>query len=68
MTFSPIAVLWKRLQLDSKTDLTRNGLILEFFVSLGLASLSLYLHGLKYAKFAEMFFSFDDINSFRYLV
>ena len=36
LKFSRIALLRKRLQLDSKNDLTRNGLILEFFVGIWL--------------------------------
>ena len=48
LKFSRIALLWKRLQLDSKTDLTRIGLFLEFFVGICLVSLSSSnLHGLK---------------------
>ena len=35
LKFSRIALLRKRLQLDSKSDLTTNGLILGFFVGNG---------------------------------
>ena len=38
-----IALLRKRLQLDSKSDLTTNGLIVGFFVGKWLLSLTLYL-------------------------
>ena len=58
-------VLQKRLQLHSKTDLTRTGLILEFFVGILVLSPS-YLHGLKFAaRIAQLCFSFDNIKSFR---
>ena len=62
-------VLWgKLLQLDSKSDLTTNGLTLNVFVGKWLPSLTSYLCGLKSAGIAQYFFVFDDINLFRYLV
>ena len=62
-------VFWpKRLQLDSKSDLTTNGLILGFFVGKWLLWLTSYLYGLKFAKIAQLLFFFDDINFFRCLV
>ena len=68
LKFSPIALWRKRLQLDSKSDLTTNGLILGFFAIKWLLSLTSYLCGLKSARDAQMLFYFDDINFFRCLV
>ena len=68
LKFSRIALWRKRLQLDSKSDLTTNGLILGFFVGKWLLWLTSYLYGLKFAKIAQLFFFFDDINFFRCLV
>ena len=66
--FSRIALRWKRLQSDSKSDLAFNGLIFGFFVREWLPSLISYLYGLKSAKIAQLLFVFDDINFFRCLV
>ena len=63
LKFSRIALLRKRLQLDSISDLTTNGLILGFFVGKWLLSLTSYLYGLKFARIAQLFF-FDDIIFF----
>ena len=68
LKFSRIALWRKRLQLDSKSDLTTNGLILEFFVWIWILSLTSYLFGLKFAGIAQLLFFFDDINFFRCLV
>ena len=68
LKFSSIALLRKRLQLDSKSDLTKNGLILGFFVGKWLLWLTSYLYGLKFAKIAQLLFFFDDISFFRCLV
>ena len=68
LKFSRIALWRKRLQLDSKSDLTTNGLILGFFVGKWLLWLTSYLYRLKFAKIALLFFFFDDINFFRCLV
>ena len=68
LKFSRIAILRKRLQLDSKTDLTTNGLILGFFVGRWLLSLTSYLYGLKSARIAQLLFFFDEIKFFRCLV
>ena len=58
-------VLWrKRLQLDSKSDSTMNGLILGFFVGKLLPSSTSYLHGLKNAWILQLLFFFDDIIFF----
>ena len=65
--FFRIALWRKRLQLDSKSDLTTNGLILRFFVGIWLLSLTSYLYGLKSARVAQLLFYFDDINFFRCL-
>ena len=65
LKFSRIALLRKRLQLDSKGDLTTNGLILRFFVGKWLLSLTSYLCGVKSARNAHLFFFFDDIKFFR---
>ena len=68
LKFSRIALWPKRLQLDSKSDLTTNGLILGFFVGKWLLWLTSYLNELKFAKIAQLLFFFDDINFFRCLV
>ena len=68
LKFSRIALLRKRLQLDSKSDLTTNGLILEFFVGVRIFSLTPYLHVLNFAWIARMCCSFDDIKFFGWLV
>ena len=61
MKFSRIALWRKRLQLDSKNDLTTNGLILGFFVRRKLLLLTSYLYRLKSARVPQLFF-FDNIN------
>ena len=66
--FSRTAILRKRLQLDSKSDLTTNGLILGFFVGKLLHSLTSYQYGVKSARNAQLLFFFDDIKVFRCLV
>ena len=68
LKFSRIALLRKRLQLDSKSDLTTNGLILGFFIGKWLLLLTSYLYGLKFARIAQLLFFFDDIKFFRCLV
>ena len=68
LKFSRTALLRKRLQLDSISDLTTNGLILGFSVGKWLLSLTSYLYGLKFARIAQLCFFFDDINFFRCLV
>ena len=67
LKFSPIALWRKRLQLDSKSYLTTNGLILGFFVGKWLLLLTSYLYGLKSARDAQLLFYFDDIIFFRCL-
>ena len=56
LKFSRIAVSRKPLQLDSKTYLTTNGLLLEFFVGICLVSSFSYLRGLKSARIAQTLF------------
>ena len=69
LKISRFALLRKRLQLDSKSDLTTNGLIVGFFVvEKWLLSLTSYLYGLKFARIAQLLFFFDDIKFFRCLV
>ena len=68
LKFSRIALLRKHLQLDSKSDLTTNGLILGFFGGKWLPSLNSYLYWLKSARIAQLLFFFDDINFFQCLV
>ena len=68
MKFSRIALLRKRLQLDSKSDLTTNGLIFGFFVGKWILLLTSYLYGLEFARVAQLLFFFDDIKFFRCLV
>ena len=53
--------------LDSKSDLTTNGMILGFFVGNWLLSLTSYLYGLKSARVAQLLFFFDNINFIRCL-
>ena len=59
-----IALLRKRLQLDSKSDLTTNGLIVGFFVGKWLLSLTSYLYGLNFATIAQLLFFFEYIKFF----
>ena len=68
LKFSSIELWRKRLQLDSKSDLTTNGLILGFFVRKWLLSLTSYLYGVKLARNAQLLFFFDDIKFFRCFV
>ena len=65
---SRIALVRKRLQLDSKSDLTTDGLILGFFVGKWLLSSISYLYGLKSARIAQVLFFFDGIKVFRCLL
>ena len=66
--FSRIALLRKRLQLDSKSDLATNGLILGFFVGKWLLSSTSFLYRLKSTGIAQLLFFFDGIKLFRFLV
>ena len=50
--------------MDSKTDSTTKGLILEFLIGILLFLLTSYLYGLKFAGVAQLFFFFDDFNFF----
>ena len=59
LKFSRIALWRKRLQLDSESDLTTNGLILRFFLGKWLLSLTSYVYGLKSAGIAQLLFFFD---------
>ena len=68
LKFSGIALWRKCLQLDSKNDLTTNGLILWFFVGKRFLSSTSHPNGLKSARIAQLLFFFDDINYFRRLV
>ena len=68
LKFSSIALWRKRLQLDPKSNLTTNGLILGFFVGKWLFSSTSCLYGLKSATIAHLFFFFDDIKFFQFLV
>ena len=68
LKFSRIALWRKRLQLDSGSDLTTNGLILGCFIEKWLLSLTSYLYGLKSAGIAQLLFFFDDMKFFRCLV
>ena len=56
LTFSRIPFLRKSLHLDSKTDLTTNGLNWSVFVGVVLGSLFSYLQGLKSARIAHLCF------------
>ena len=54
--FFRIALRRKRLQLDSKSDLATNGLIMGFFYGKWLLPLTCYLYGLKSAWIADLLF------------
>ena len=56
--FSRIALWRKRLQLDSKSDLTTKVLILGFFNGKWLRSLTSYLYGLNFSRIAHLLFFF----------
>ena len=62
--FSRIALRRKRLQLDSKSDLATNGLIMGFFYGKWLLPLTCYRYGLKAAWIAFSLFLFEDIIFF----
>ena len=68
LKFSRIALWRKRLLLDSKSELTTNGLILGFFVGKWLLSSTSYLYGMKSARVAQLLFFSDDTKFFRCLV
>ena len=65
LKFSLIAVSQKRLQLDSKTNLTTTAFILEFFVKIYLVSSTSNLQELKSAWIAQLLFLFDEIKFLR---
>ena len=56
----------KRLQLDSKSDLTKEGLILGFFVDKWLLSSTSYLYGLKSARIAQLLFFLTTSSFFNF--
>ena len=68
LKFSRIALWWKRLQLDSRSDIATNGSISGFFVQKWLISLTSYLSGLQSAPIAQILFVFDENKIFRFLV
>ena len=68
MKISRIALWRKRLQFDSKSDLTTDGLILEFCVGKWLLPLTYYPCGLKSSRIAQLLLFFDDIKFFQFLV
>ena len=68
LKFSRIALLRKRLQLDSRSDLATNDSNLGFSVQKLLLSLTSYLYGLKSARIAQLLFVSDDIKFLRCLV
>jgi len=71
LKFSRIAVSLKRLQLESKTDLTTIALVLEFIVGIFRVLSTSYLHGLKSARIAQLLFLlttskfFDSLSGIR---
>ena len=65
LPFSHFAMLQKRLQLESRTDLTTKRLVAKFFVKICLVSSSLYSYGLKSARIAQLCVFFDDRKFFR---
>ena len=68
MKISRVARFLKRLQLGSKTELTTKGLTFEFFCQIVPRFLSSYLHEQKFARFAQLWFSFNDMKYLRWLV
>ena len=63
LKFSRIALLRKRLQLDSKSDLTFEWIDVGVFCWKWLLSLTSYLYGLKSARISQ-FFSFLTTSNF----
>ena len=68
LKFSRIALLRKRLQLGSKSDLTTNGLIVRFFCWEMASFVDFISVWTKICKKAQLLFFFDDIKFFRCLV
>ena len=68
LKFSRIALLRKRLQMNSKNDLALNGLNLGFFVRKWLLPLTSYPYGLNSARIAQLLTVFDDIIFFDVLL
>ena len=68
LKFSRIALWGKRLQLDSKSYLPTNGLILGFFVGKWILPLTCYQYGLQSGRIAQLLLFFDDFNFFQFLV
>ena len=68
LKFSRLAVSQKRLQWESKTDLTTALLIMEWFVRTCLDLSTSYVHGLKSVWISQLFFFFDEIKLFRWFV
>ena len=67
LKISRIALWRKRLQLDSESHFTENGVILEFFVRKWPLWLIWNLYGLKSARIASIVILFDDVELFRCL-
>ena len=65
MELSRTAVLRKRLQLDSKTYLTRNELILKFFCWSVPLFVDFSSARTEICENCSIFIPFDDIKSFR---
>ena len=53
--------------MDSKTDLTTNGLILEFLLGILLSFVDFISARTEICMIAQMCFSFEEIKSFRRL-
>ena len=68
MKLSRVARFLKRLQLGSKTELTTKGLTFEFFCQVVPLFLSSYRHERKFARFAQLWLSFNDMKYLRWLV
>ena len=68
LKFSRFALLRKRLQLDSKSDLTTNGLIVGLFCWEMASFVDFISVWTKICKKAQLLFFFDDIKFFRCLV
>ena len=66
LKFSRIALRWKRLQFDSRSDWANR--FWSFSVQKWLLLSTLYLYGLKSARIAQLLFDLDDIKFFRCLV
>ena len=66
--FLVLHVFWKVCNWDPKLNWPRKCWLWSFSVRLCLVFLSCYLHEQKFARFAQLWFSFNDMNYLRWLV